>query len=110
MKIMGLFSSILPKMTDRYCNFLTAILGQAVLGTAFFVNLKFFLQQRLKSQYWFDCNCISCQDNWPLMHEMTDEYLNFKCPACGAGVPFETSSNNVALKCVCGTPVPLLKV
>merc|ERR1712156_861302 len=78
-------------------------------GPIFFHSAKEDRQERLKAQYWFDCNCISCEDNWPLMHEMTDEVLNFKCSACGGSVPFVTTSNNVALKCACGTPVSLLK-
>ena len=68
------------------------------------------LQKRLKSQYWFDCCCIPCQESWPLMHEMTDDVLNFRCPACGGSVPFHTSSNNPMLKCECGTAIPMLKV
>jgi len=81
-------------------------------GPIFFHSAKEDRQARLKAQYWFDCNCISCEDNWPLMHEMTDEVLNFKCSKCGAGVPFVTTSNNMNLKCTkneCGTPVSLLK-
>ena len=53
-----------------------------------FLNFMVFLQQRLKSQYWFDCRCIPCEESWPLMHEMTDDILNFRCPACNGGMYF----------------------
>ena len=44
------------------------------------------------------------------MHEMGDDVLNFRCPVCFDGVPFQTASNNPVLKCACGEPIPMLKV
>ena len=44
------------------------------------------------------------------MHEMTDDTLNFRCQDCLAKVVFNTSSTNPMLRCVCGTPVPMLQV
>lgn len=79
-------------------------------GPIFFHSPKEDRIQRLKAQYWFDCCCIPCQETWPLMHEMGDDVLNFRCPVCGDGVPFQTVSNNPSLKCACGTPIPMLKV
>ena len=68
------------------------------------------LQARLKKQYWFDCQCIPCTENWPLMHEMSDDTLNFRCYKCDGAVPFSTHQTNPLLRCVCGTPVEVLKV
>ncbi|CAB4058311.1 unnamed protein product [Lepeophtheirus salmonis] len=65
-------------------------------------------QERLKAQYWFDCRCIPCTENWPLMHEMNGDSLIFRCEECGEGVPFETSANVPRIKCSCGTPIPIL--
>ena len=67
-------------------------------------------QKRLKTQYWFDCACIPCKEDWPLMHEMTNETLVFRCEACNGAVPFVADSNNPLLRCECGTPVPMLQV
>ena len=64
----------------------------------------------MKTQYWFDCACISCKEDWPLMHEMTNETLVFRCEACNGAVPFVADSNNPLLRCECGTPVPMLQV
>lgn len=39
------------------------------------------LQERkstLKDQYWFDCNCRPCTDNWPLYDEMNTKEIRFK--------------------------------
>ena len=76
------------------------------------LTLRIFslIQQRLKKQYWFDCQCIPCKENWPLMHEMSDEVLNFRCHECNGVVPFSTHATNPLLRCVCGTPVEVLKV
>ncbi len=67
-------------------------------------------QERLQKQYWFTCKCIPCEQNWPLMHEMTDESLSFRCQECNEAVIFHTVSSNPLLRCVCGTPVPILQV
>ena len=47
-------------------------------GPIFFHSAKDDRQSRLEKQYWFKCQCIACQENWPLMHEMTQDVLNFR--------------------------------
>lgn len=32
----------------------------------------------LKEQYWFDCMCHACIDNWPLYDEMNTKEIRFK--------------------------------
>jgi len=78
-------------------------------GPIFFHSDREDRQQRLKKQYWFDCQCIPCTENWPLMHEMSDDVLNFRCHECNGVVPFSAHSTNPLLRCVCGTPVEVLK-
>ena len=73
-------------------------------------SLNLLLQKRLKTQYWFDCACVPCKEDWPLMHEMSNETLVFRCEACNGAVPFVEDSNNPLLRCECGTPVPMLQV
>merc|ERR1712012_1291634 len=76
-------------------------------GPIFFHSAKDDRQSRLEKQYWFKCQCIACQENWPLMHEMTQDVLNFRCGECGGSAPFHTSSNMPQLRCGCGTPINL---
>ena len=84
---------------------------QSYLLLGCYVNLYLYiLKARLKKQYWFDCQCIPCTENWPLMHEMSDDTLNFRCFNCDGAVPFSTHATNPLLRCVCGTPVEVLKV
>lgn len=41
-------------------------------------------QRSLKDRYWFDCRCLPCTEDWPLIGEMTDDTLRFRCrdPVC----------------------------
>ncbi|XP_026323810.1 SET and MYND domain-containing protein 4 [Hyposmocoma kahamanoa] len=36
-------------------------------------------QAELRDQYWFDCRCGPCEQNWPTYDEMNETYLRFKC-------------------------------
>jgi hypothetical protein len=68
------------------------------------------VQDRLKKQYWFDCQCRPCVEDWPLMHEMAADSLTFRCADCRGAVPFtDSSATNPLLRCSCGTPVPMLQ-
>ncbi|KAJ0180971.1 hypothetical protein K1T71_003056 [Dendrolimus kikuchii] len=48
-------------------------------GPIFTTVLKEKRQADLKDQYWFDCNCVPCKENWPSYAEMTENYMRFKC-------------------------------
>jgi len=78
-------------------------------GPIFFHSGREDRQMRLEKQYWFKCQCIACKENWPVMHEMTQDVLNFRCSQCGDSAPFHTSSNMPQLRCGCGTPINLFK-
>ncbi|CAG0891830.1 unnamed protein product [Darwinula stevensoni] len=38
-------------------------------------------QSHLTSQYFFDCHCHACVENWPLFASIPDK-IAFKCPSC----------------------------
>jgi len=78
-------------------------------GPIFFHSPRDDRQSRLEKQYWFKCQCVACKENWPLMHEMTQDVLNFRCGQCGDSSPFHTSSNMPQLRCGCGSPINLFK-
>lgn len=40
-------------------------------------------QDILKKQYWFNCNCIACEEDWPLFDEMDDTKMRFQCETTG---------------------------
>ena len=47
-------------------------------GPIFFHSAREDRISRLEKQYWFKCQCIACTENWPTMHEMTQDVLNFR--------------------------------
>ena len=65
-KTMDLFSSTQKRMTECQGRILL------LFGDLF---MSIF---RLEKQYWFKCQCVACTENWPTMHEMTQDVLNFR--------------------------------
>lgn len=47
-------------------------------GPIFTTVKKVRRQAELKDQYWFDCRCGPCEQNWPTYDEMNETYLRFK--------------------------------
>jgi len=78
-------------------------------GPIFFHSVREDRKFRLTKQYWFDCACVACSENWPTLHEMTTDVLNFRCNSCDGTVPFHTSSTRPQLKCSCGVNINLFK-
>lgn len=47
-------------------------------GPIFTTVLKAKRQADLINQYWFECNCPPCKDDWPSYEQMTENYMRFK--------------------------------
>ena len=47
-------------------------------GPLFFHSRRSDRRERLKKQYWFDCSCAACEDDWPLLHEMEQAEFKFR--------------------------------
>ncbi|XP_059060304.1 SET and MYND domain-containing protein 4-like [Achroia grisella] len=59
-------------------------------------------QANLKNQYWFDCHCIPCQQNWPTYQDMTEDYIRFKCDSdkpCTNVVPVPYDCKEFMVQC-----------
>ncbi|KAG7303944.1 hypothetical protein JYU34_010858 [Plutella xylostella] len=59
-------------------------------------------QARLKEQYWFDCSCVPCQQNWPLYEDMNENYMRFKCDSdkpCPNVIPVTLDCKEFMVKC-----------
>jgi len=39
-------------------------------------------QTMLKAQYYFDCNCSACKDDWPTYRELAREQADYHCWSC----------------------------
>ncbi|RZF40765.1 hypothetical protein LSTR_LSTR011282 [Laodelphax striatellus] len=63
-------------------------------GPMFTLSSKPERQSTLRSQYWFDCSCVACLENWPLFEEMDESKMRFKCLTEGCrsvlNVPVDT--------------------
>ncbi|XP_046441017.1 SET and MYND domain-containing protein 4-like isoform X1 [Daphnia pulex] len=58
-------------------------------------------QRSLKDRYWFDCRCNPCTENWPLIGEMTDEALRFRCADRRCRKPLVVQSDTMTPFIIC---------
>ncbi|OWR44094.1 hypothetical protein KGM_213148 [Danaus plexippus plexippus] len=59
-------------------------------------------QSQLKEQYWFDCKCLPCEQNWPKYEDMTENYLRFKCDSdqpCSNVIPVPYDCMEFMVQC-----------
>ncbi|XP_046652353.1 SET and MYND domain-containing protein 4-like [Daphnia pulicaria] len=57
-------------------------------------------QQSLQGRYWFNCQCLACQNDWPVYDGMTDmETILTCCPLCRGTVQSVNDSYARCLKC-----------
>lgn len=47
-------------------------------GPLYSQNNKEERQRKLKKSYWFDCQCIACEQNWPTFSDMDTNEIRFK--------------------------------
>lgn len=67
-------------------------------GPMFTLTKKQERQEKLKSQYWFDCTCLACIENYPTFSEMDKKILRFRCDARKEdGGKFNICNNAVAV-------------
>ena len=62
----------------------------------------------LKNQYWFDCSCEPCMENWPLFNNLIQENnLKIRCKNsnCINTIILDGSNDDLIVKCLlCNTP------
>lgn len=68
---------------------------------------------QLREQYWFDCTCRPCEENWPLYNDMNENYMRFKCDSdrpCQNVVPVPHDAKEFMIKCgLCDQYTNILK-
>ncbi|CAH1402398.1 unnamed protein product [Nezara viridula] len=69
-------------------------------------------QNELRERYWFDCKCIPCTEEWPLLNEMDNDGLRFRCDnkRCTNVIIVPTTTTDFIIKCsACGKNINILK-
>ncbi|CAF4836224.1 unnamed protein product [Pieris macdunnoughi] len=71
-------------------------------GPIFTMTSKEERQATLKDQYWFDCTCEPCQQNWPRYDQMNETYMRFRCDSgqpCPNVLPVAHDCTEFMVKC-----------
>ncbi|XP_044741757.1 SET and MYND domain-containing protein DDB_G0284059 [Chrysoperla carnea] len=67
----------------------------------------------LKEQYWFDCFCMPCMQNWPTFDNMNPSILRFRCDAqikCTNIIPISVNTDKFFAHCgLCDQNTNILK-
>ncbi|CAG7827849.1 unnamed protein product [Allacma fusca] len=66
----------------------------------------------LENQYWFECQCICCREDWPTFENMELDSFRFRCSFCHSflGKSNEEASMGLLLECrKCSRPTNILK-
>ncbi|XP_064633432.1 SET and MYND domain-containing protein 4-like [Lineus longissimus] len=69
-------------------------------GALWAVHPKKFRQDKLKDQYYFNCQCDACLDDWPIYPEMPDNMPPaLKCEKCSEPLLPQENTNFTAYPC-----------
>lgn len=69
-------------------------------------------QTELRERYWFDCKCVPCTEEWPLLDDMDNDGLRFRCDnkKCTNVIVIPTTTTDFIIKCsACGKNINILK-
>ncbi|XP_066251201.1 SET and MYND domain-containing protein 4-like [Euwallacea similis] len=66
-------------------------------------------KRSLLSRYWFDCHCLACQQNWPLIHRGLDHVSGqVRCTTASCLNLFSLPIKNDKVECIkCGNTINL---
>lgn len=84
-------------------------------GPIFTIKEKELRKKTLKSHYWFDCECVACQEDWPLLTAMDRTVMPFRCEAggdiqCKGVIQVPLNTEDFMPKCqACGQRTNILK-
>lgn len=70
-------------------------------GPIFTVKPRKERQIQLSQQYWFECPCIPCTNNWPMLDYMDPNTLRFHCDTanCNNVLIVESDNMNIQIPC-----------
>ncbi|ODN03065.1 SET and MYND domain-containing protein 4 [Orchesella cincta] len=79
-------------------------------GPCFITHGKSERKATLWEQFWFECECVACTQDWSTFDKLSNDGLRFRCEHCGAFVSKMDESLGLLFKCGrCTKPVNILK-
>ncbi|XP_073981642.1 SET and MYND domain containing, class 4, member 3 isoform X2 [Rhodnius prolixus] len=81
-------------------------------GPIFTIKPRKERQIQLSQQYWFECACVACINNWPMLDYMDPEILRFLCDNVNCNNVLIVGSDNmdIQINCrVCGKQTNIMK-
>lgn len=82
-------------------------------GPLFAVTAREERRGILKERYWFECNCLACEENWPTFDSIPENLCKIKCKnkKCPDFVSLTDDSEAISLICKsCKTSCGLVNV
>lgn len=68
-------------------------------GPCFTTTGKSERVRTLKEQFWFDCECIACAEDWPTFEKMSNDGMRFRCENCGSYICRVDENMGLLFKC-----------
>lgn len=67
-------------------------------GPMFTLSKRDERRKKLDSQYWFVCNCMACEQDWPILENMDKAIMRFRCDAKPEGDEGRQCNNAIAVR------------
>lgn len=79
-------------------------------GPCFITSGKKERRRALWEQFWFECECVACVQDWPTFDKLSSDGVRFRCEHCGAYICQVDENMGLLFKCGrCSKSVNILK-
>ncbi len=81
-------------------------------GVLYFTQPREVRQTTLRTQYYFDCMCPACMNDWPLWQDIECTVPTFRCGGCRGALPRVSALGGqlpTHIECSCGHETPIMR-
>ena len=68
-------------------------------GPLFFLQSRAERQNRMRTEYFFTCDCRACHNDWPLWEHVNSTQPMFQCNKCGYSLEVDTANSTMKALC-----------